>query len=165
MKIINLFRIESKTFKSNLKISELEAELINGFDLNRKKSFKSFFQKENTLYKGTLKNNKFNITKNANISEYDSNYFFHTQIKGEIFDHGYERIIKVNADFSDGTQGFFLGSSPIYLLILIFGNFWMGIFCFLMLIFVYLYGKKEIKYDFEIFENHFRQNITVYEID
>jgi hypothetical protein len=102
-----------------------------------------------------LKHNKFNISRNANISEYSVHYFFFTQIKGEIFDHGYERVIKVNADFSESTQGVFSGSSPIYLLILIFGNFWMGIICFLMLIFVYLYGKKEIKYDFEIFENHF----------
>jgi hypothetical protein len=45
MKIINLFRIKSKTIKSNLKISELEAELINGFDLNRKKEFQIFFSK------------------------------------------------------------------------------------------------------------------------
>tara|TARA_B100001167_G_C16754555_1_gene298052 strand:+ start:886 stop:1386 length:501 start_codon:yes stop_codon:yes gene_type:complete len=163
MKIIDLYRIESKSFKSDLEKSELKTELIKEFNLNRKRNFKSLFRKEYSDYQGTMNDNKFKIKQNNALSSVnDGIYFFFTQISGEIFENENERIIKINAELSEGIIGLILGSSPIYLLILIFGNLWLGITCFLFLIFIYLYGVKNVKSDFEIFERHIKQKITVY---
>ena len=163
MKIIDLYRIESKSFKSDLEKSELKTELIKEFNLNRKRNFKSLFRKEYSDYQGTMNDNKFKIKQNNALSSVnDGIYFFFTQISGEIFENENERIIKINAELSEGIIELILGSSPIYLLILIFGNLWLGITCFLFLIFIYLYGVKNVKSDFEIFERHIKQKITVY---
>ncbi|WBX75736.1 hypothetical protein PG911_13880 [Tenacibaculum ovolyticum] len=163
MKIINLYRIESKSFTSDLKKADLKTELINGFNLNGKRNFKSLFQKEDSDYQGTITDQKFKIKQNNALSSInDGIYFFFTQISGEIFDDGNKRIVKVNAELSEGVIGIILGSSPIYILILIFGNLWLGITCFLFLIFIYLFGIKNVKSDFEIFEQHLKQKLTVY---
>ena len=165
MKIIDLYRIESKSFTSDLKKSDLKTELINGFNLNRKRNFKSLFQKEYSDYQGTINNSKFKIKQNNALSSVnDGIYFFFTQISGEILDNGNERIVKVNAELNESVIGIILGSSPIYILILIYGNLWLGITCFLFMIFIYLYGIKNVKSDFEIFELHLKQKITVYNI-
>ena len=46
MRFVDLYIIESKHIKSDLKKAELKTELIDGFNLNRKRNFKALFQKE-----------------------------------------------------------------------------------------------------------------------
>jgi len=163
MKIKNLFRIESNSYTSDLKKEELKTELINGFNLNHKRDFKSFFKKENSDYQGTINEFKFNIRQNNSLSSInDGIYFFFTQISGEIIDNGNQRTLKVNAELSEGIIGIILGSIPIYILIMIFGNLWVGVICFLFLVFIYLFAIKNVKSDFEIFEKYLKQKTTVY---
>ncbi|AZJ36376.1 hypothetical protein [Tenacibaculum singaporense] len=163
MKIIDLYRIESKSFKSELKKPELKAKFISEFNLNRKRDLKSIFQKEYSDYKGIMTNHKFKIEQNNTPSSIKNGiYFFFTQITGEILDNENERIIKINAELSESIIAFILGSSPIYLLILIFGDLWVGISCFVFLTFIYLYGIKNVKSDFKIFERHLKEKITMY---
>ncbi len=163
MKIIDLYRIETKSFKSNLKKTEIENKLINEFNLNQNRDFRSIFKKELNEYRGTLNRKSFIIKQNnALTSINDGNYFFFTRINGEILDNGTERIIKINAELSEGTIGMVIASAPIYILILIFSNLWVGITSLLFLIFLYLYGVRNVKSDFKVFETHLKQKITVY---
>ncbi|KAB1153373.1 hypothetical protein F7018_17045 [Tenacibaculum aiptasiae] len=164
MKIVDLYRFESKSFTSNLELTTIEEKLIHEFNLNTKRSLKTFFQKEYSTYEGTIKEHQFKIKLNDHNHPDNVLYFFFTQVTGEIVDKGTERVILLNAELSETIITLIVGSSPIYLLILIFSNLWTGISCFLFLGFMYVLGRINVKSDFYVFEQELKRIVPLYNI-
>ncbi len=143
---------ETKEFTTDLSSEEILESVIDKFNL--KKPIR--YRRNTGTFSGKVTPEGFSITGNDHD---DSNYFFFSQIDGEIMDLGNRRKVILKGKISDSiTLGVLIGLA-INILIMVFFSIPGGIFGSSILILMYVFASTRIYSGFEKFCGEFNFRI------